>query len=262
MEGNKSEIRHPHEDLLIDYADDNLDPVDLSHVADHLETCSACRHRVKALQESLALTQTIWQDSLGQIEGIQIPVTKRFPWKWIQGVAAVILLGVGLFWASHSQTAPTEQIPSPSMLEQIARDIDQATMAAKLLAAADLMTKHPDARNLVQNHHTHPKRPGHHPHHHPPLPLHRIRKRLRSHAFRQLRKSSTRLVIKAPKGRRVCCAYHRGATEQHLAKPPMLIGGTSKINQRPTGANIANKTPQTINDIAATPKGYNMNSPG
>jgi hypothetical protein len=41
------------------------------------------------------------------------------------------------------------------MLEQIARDIDQATMAAKLLAAADLMTKHPDARTLVQSQYRH-----------------------------------------------------------------------------------------------------------
>jgi hypothetical protein len=125
-------------------------------VADHLETCSVCRHRVKALQESLALTQTIWQDSLGQIEDIQVPMTRRFPWRSIQiAAAAVVLLGVGLFWAFHSQTAPTEQIPSPSMLEQIARDIDQATMAAKLLAAADLMTKHPQSRTLVQNQYRH-----------------------------------------------------------------------------------------------------------
>ena len=155
MEGNKSEIRHPHEDLLIDYADDILDPVDLSHVTDHLETCSACRHRVKALQESLALTRTIWQDSLGQIEDIQVPITRRFPWKWIQSAAAVILLGIGLFWAFHNQTAPTEQIPSPSMLEQIARDIDQATMAAKLLAAADLMTRHSGSQAQVQNQYRH-----------------------------------------------------------------------------------------------------------
>jgi hypothetical protein len=156
MEVNRSEIRHPHEDLLIDYADKTLDSDESLRVANHLETCSDCRHKVKALRESLALTQTIWQDNLGQIKEVQIPITRRFPWKWIQiAAAAVILLGVGLFWAFHSQTVPTEQIPSPSMLEQIARDIDQASMAAKLLAAADLMTKHPDSRTLVQSQYRH-----------------------------------------------------------------------------------------------------------
>jgi hypothetical protein len=156
MEGNKSEIRHPHEDLLIDYADKILDSDESLRVANHLETCSVCRHRVTALQESLALTQTIWQDCLGQIEDFLIPMTRRFPWKSIQiAAAAVILLGVGLFRAFHSQTTPFEKTPSLSMLEQIERDIDQATIAAKLLAAADLMTKHANARTLVQSQYRH-----------------------------------------------------------------------------------------------------------
>jgi hypothetical protein len=155
MKDSRSEIRHPNEDWLIDYADDILDPVETSQVANHLETCSDCRHRVRALQESLALTQTIWQDNLGQIKEVQIPVTRRFPWKWIQNAAAVILLGMGLFWAFHNQTVPSQQTPSPAMLEQIACDIDQAAMAAKLLAAADLMSKHPNARILVQSQYRH-----------------------------------------------------------------------------------------------------------
>jgi len=155
MEDSKSEIRHPHEDLLIDYADGVLGPADSSQVADHLQKCSVCQLRVEALQQSLALTHRIWQDNLAQIEDIQLPITRLFPWKWIKTAAAVILLGAGLFWAIRNKPTSTEQAPSPLMLEQIAHDIDQATMAAKLLAAADLMTKHPDAQELVQSQYRH-----------------------------------------------------------------------------------------------------------
>ncbi len=45
-----------------------------------------------------------------------------------------------------------EELP---LLEQIARDIDQATMAAKLLAAADLMAKRSNAQALVQSQYRH-----------------------------------------------------------------------------------------------------------
>jgi hypothetical protein len=151
----KSEIRHPDEDLLIDYADGLLDSDESSQVRDHLQACSDCRRKVKALQESLTLTHSIWQDHLEEIEDIQVPTTRQFPGKRIQAAAACILLGIGLFWASHHQTAPKDAILSVPNLEHIERDIAQATMAAKLLAAADLMTKYPDARTLVQSQYRH-----------------------------------------------------------------------------------------------------------
>ena len=155
MDNMKSEIWHPDEDLLIDYADGLLNPDESSQVTEHLETCSLCQRKGKALQEPLALTHSIWQDHLEEIEDIQVPITRRFPWQRIQAAAACILLGIGLFWASHRQTAPKHAILPVPNLEQIEYDITQATMAAKLLAAADLMTKYPDARTLVQSQYRH-----------------------------------------------------------------------------------------------------------
>jgi len=151
----KSEIRHPNEDQLIDYADALLDTEASSELTEHLDTCAHCRRRVEALQQSLALSRCIWQDHLEALEDIRLPLARRFPWKRIRAVAACVLLGMGLFWASHHQMTSNDSILSAPNLEQIERDIAQATMAAKLLAAADLMTKYPDAQPLVQSQYRH-----------------------------------------------------------------------------------------------------------
>jgi anti-sigma factor RsiW len=155
MDDMPPEIRHPDEDLLVDYADGLLNPDESLQVAGHLLGCSDCQRKLKALQDSLALTQAIWQGNLAEIEDVQFPITSRFPWKRIQALAACILLGIGLFWASHRQTTSNDAILPVPNLEQIERDIAQATMAAKLLAAADLMAKYPDARMLVQSQYRH-----------------------------------------------------------------------------------------------------------
>lgn len=151
MDNLQSEIWHPEQDLLIDYADELLEPAESPRVTEHLATCLPCQRRIKALQESLALTCSIWQGSLEELEDIGFPIIKAFPWQRIRAAAACVLLGLGLFWASHHQTTSNEGIlPVPS-LEQIERDITQATMAAKLLAATDLIAKYPDAKTLVQS---------------------------------------------------------------------------------------------------------------
>jgi len=155
MDSMNSDIWHPEEDLLIDYADGVLDPAESPQVAEHLETCLLCQRRVKALRESLALTHSIWQDNLEQLEDIQLHTARPLPWRRIRTAAACILLGASLFWASHHQTTSNEGIPSVPSLEQIERDIVEVTIAAKLLAATDLMTKYPDAKTLVQSQYRH-----------------------------------------------------------------------------------------------------------
>ena len=135
MDNMQSEIWHPEEDLLIDYADGLLDPAESPQVTEHLETCLSCQRRIKALRESLALTHSIWQDNLEQLEDIQLTTARQFPWQRIRAAAACILLGASLFWASHHQSISGRAVLRVPSLEQIERDITQATMAAKLLAA-------------------------------------------------------------------------------------------------------------------------------
>jgi anti-sigma factor RsiW len=153
MNKNESHTDHPREDLLIDYADHQLSPDKASQVFEHLTGCAQCRVKVKALQESLALTCEIWQDKREQLDDITVPMaastSRRFPWKWIPA-AAVILLGIGLFWVLHEQAPSSEQMQPDLVLKQIERDINQATMAAKLLAATELMAKYPDDQENLQ----------------------------------------------------------------------------------------------------------------
>ena len=155
MDNMQPEIWHPEEDLLIDYADRLLDTAESPRVTAHLESCLPCQRRVKALQESLALTHSLWQDNLQQLNDIQVPIARQYPWKMVRNAAACILLGIGLFWASHHQLSPPKVIVHVPSLEQIERDITQATVAARLLAATDLIAKYPDTKTLVQSQYRH-----------------------------------------------------------------------------------------------------------
>jgi len=158
MENNNSENCKRIEDLLIDYADNQLAPDESSKVAEHLSLCSNCRLKVEALNKSLMLTRVIFQDNLSQIEDIQLPVSKSTKIKWIRpmAAAAAVLLAAGLFliFQTH-QTAPIEQLITASSIDTIEREINQAAIAAKLLATADLLTKYPDNQNIVQNQYNH-----------------------------------------------------------------------------------------------------------
>ncbi len=158
MENNNSENCKRIEDLLIDYADNQLPPDESSKVAEHLSFCLNCRLKVEALNKSLILTRIIFQDNLSQIEDIQLPVAKSTKIKWIRptAVAAAVLFvaGLVLMFQTH-QTAPIEQTLTASSFDTIEREINHATIAAKLLATADLMTKYPDNQNIVQNQYYH-----------------------------------------------------------------------------------------------------------
>ncbi|MHC4739684.1 MAG: zf-HC2 domain-containing protein [Planctomycetota bacterium] len=158
MENNNSENCKRIEDLLIDYADKQLPPDESSKVAEHLSFCLNCRLKVEALNKSLILSRVIFEDNLSQIEDIQLPVAKRTRIKWIRpiAVAAAVLFVASLFLIFQTQqTAPVEQTTTASSLDSIECQINQAAIAAKLLATADLLTKYPDNQNIVQNQYYH-----------------------------------------------------------------------------------------------------------
>lgn len=158
MENNNSENCKRIEGLLIDYADNQLPPDESSKVAEHLSFCLNCRLKVEALNKSIILTRIIFQDNLSQIEDIQLPVAKSTKIKWIRptAVAAAVLFvaGLVLMFQTH-QTESIEQTLTAYSFDSIEREINQATIAAKLLATADLLTKYPDNQNIVQNQYYH-----------------------------------------------------------------------------------------------------------
>jgi anti-sigma factor RsiW len=158
MENNKSENCERIEDSLIDYADNLLSDDESSKVEEHLDICSNCQLKLEALDKSLRLTRIIFEDNLSQIEDIQLPAVKRTPIRWIRpaAAAAVVLFVAGLLIVFQTlQTAPSEQTITASSIEEIERQINQATIAAKLLATADLLTQDPENQNIVQDQYFH-----------------------------------------------------------------------------------------------------------
>ena len=130
------------EPLLVDYADDVLEPVQRQRVAKHLAQCPACQAMLDALQRSLGLAQVVWEDNLSS--GSR---TTRI-WRFV-AAAAVIVLGIGLalHWHHRSESEP----PEPELtIAQIEQQIFNEGNAAKVLAAAELLAKKPEAADLAQ----------------------------------------------------------------------------------------------------------------
>lgn len=136
------------EQMLIDYADGQLSAGQSSEVAEHLAKCEDCRRMLEALQRSLGLAGVIWDDGLAQAETIQVPIPHaavKIHWSRYAAIAATILLVAGCFlW--RALTKPTE--PELTFVE-IECKISESASAARLLAAANLLAKHPDGKTIV-----------------------------------------------------------------------------------------------------------------
>ena len=157
MENSNSKICSHIEDSLADYADEQLSASESSKIAQHLKACSDCRIKVEALRKSLAVTQIIWADSLSQIDDIPLPGPKRTKsgWIWPTAVAATVLFAAGLLLIVFTQITRVDPITQFPTAAQIDREINRVDIAAKLLAAADLLTKHPDAENALHHQYRH-----------------------------------------------------------------------------------------------------------
>lgn len=155
MENHNTTTCNRIEDRLIDYADNQL-AADISvQITDHLAHCRNCRQKLNALKKSLALTQSIWQQNLSQIQDIEIPAAKKAMPKFIlpaaAAAAAAIIITAGLFLIPGTPTAPTEEISPEVIMAQIERQINHAGTAAKHLAAAQQLKIYPDGETMVQN---------------------------------------------------------------------------------------------------------------
>ena len=162
MENDKSKYCRDIEDLLVDYVDNELSPDESSKVTEHLEKCSACQNRVNALQESLELTQSIWQDGLLEIDDIQVgdlpaTIVKHSARRLIVpfAVAASLLLAAGLLFTFHAQRSPTEEVSPAAYLATVEREIQHAQIAAKLLATAELLSDSPGTKTSAQEQYRH-----------------------------------------------------------------------------------------------------------
>ena len=146
MEKSCEDIR----EILVDYADGELSPGQLSEVTEHLETCEKCRKLLTALQKSLDLATIVWEDGLKETEAVRIPArpkTRKIHWLRYATVAAGILIVVttSIVWREISRPQKAE-----ISFEEIQRDITESANAARLLAATELLEDYPDAKEIVE----------------------------------------------------------------------------------------------------------------
>ena len=137
-------------ELLVDYADGELPAGQASETAEHLQTCEHCHNTLKALQKSLRLAEAVWKDGLTEIEAIQIqPPAKarKVHWARYAAIAAGILIAAtsSIIWHPFTKHAEKEMT-----FAQIERSISAEGNAARLLAAADMLTKYPDAEPILR----------------------------------------------------------------------------------------------------------------
>jgi anti-sigma factor RsiW len=138
------------EKLLVDYADGQLPTRETSEVAEHLAKCERCRTTLKALQRSLDLARVIWAHGLEETRAVRISKTqraRRFQWRRYAAIAASILILAAVSVTWRRMTKPKEAEPT---FAEIEHRIEQAGSAARLLAAAELLSEYPDCRSILK----------------------------------------------------------------------------------------------------------------
>src|SRR4030042_3759368 len=142
------------EQMLVDYADEQLSPSDSSKVAEHLAKCEHCRRLLAGLQKSLELAGIIWADSLAETENIRIPTTKIRKIRWLRyaAIEASILLVTTVSVVWHTLTRPKL---NELTFAEIERKITESGSAARLLAAAELLSEYPEAETIVKQQYQH-----------------------------------------------------------------------------------------------------------
>lgn len=137
------------ERMLVDYADNQLSQIDVNKITQHLVECEECRKLLDALQKSLKLADIIWAEGLTEIENIRIPAikTKKVPWIRYAAIAACILLvvSVSTVWYAHTRPKARELT-----FVEIERKITESGSAARLLAAAEMLSENPNTETVVK----------------------------------------------------------------------------------------------------------------
>ena len=142
-------------EMLVDYTDGQLSPVESNKVAEHLRKCEHCRETLKALQKSLELAGLIWADGLEETKEIRAPIqqkVRKIPWLRYTAVAAGILLVVTTSIVWRTLMKPAEKEIS---FAEIERRITESGTAARLLAATELLAEYTDDEAFVKQQYRH-----------------------------------------------------------------------------------------------------------
>ena len=142
------------EQMLVDYADGQLSPSDSNKIAEHLAQCEKCRNVLDALKKSLELAGVIWADSLAETRNIRIPAakTRKIRWSRYAAIAASILIIATTSVVWHTLTRPKG---GELTFAEIERKITESGSAARLFAAAELLSENPNAQTIVKQQYQH-----------------------------------------------------------------------------------------------------------
>jgi len=146
---------------LVAYADGELPSSEAEQIAEHIANCPNCQSMAEALQRSLQVTKVIWQTSEAQWSKTR-PLERFQSSKWsfwkAAAVAASILivLGAGAVWRMLPRPTELTGISREQALAvEIKRKITDSGDAARLLAAAELLNKYPEAGSTVKRRYRH-----------------------------------------------------------------------------------------------------------
>jgi len=143
------------EDMLVDYCDGLLLQSESTSVTEHLAKCERCRRLLGGLQKSLDLAGVIWADGLTETESISIPIpgkTGKHPRLRYAAIAAGILLALTASIMWRESVSPKQAEPSVAEIEH---EIFESGISASSLAAADLLSKYPEAEAIVKQQYRH-----------------------------------------------------------------------------------------------------------
>ena len=140
--------------MLVDYADGRLSPDEANKVTEHVVQCEHCRMLLNGLQKSLELAGVIWADAHTETKKIRIPAakTRKIRWPRYAAIAASILVvaATSIVWRT-----PVKPKGSELTFAEIERKITESGSAARLLAAAELLSENPKAETIVKQQYQH-----------------------------------------------------------------------------------------------------------
>jgi len=132
-------------DLLVDYADGDLPPVESEMVRLHLGECKRCRLQLAALDRSLELARRTWAEQAAPRQRMPRP---RLAWGKLAAMAGclAIALTLGFMALIPPHQAPVGKKPQLMTFEQVRLQVQREEAASRLLMSASELMEVPEGR--------------------------------------------------------------------------------------------------------------------
>lgn len=141
---------------LVAYADGDLSPSKAERIAEHVAACPDCQAVLEALERSLQVAQAIWKTGQARWPEThsfdKIRADRRSFRKVIAlAASALLVLASSILWRVLSEPGDhTRTISEEEKIAELRLKIADSSDAARLLAAAELLSRYPDAEGGVR----------------------------------------------------------------------------------------------------------------